>query len=356
MPVEPGLDFDTLTDLSGLDYWDYKAQGRTELGDLVEWSDRLGFDLYYFAAGIPEPNPSAGIEVATREWEEADIRIVETSVRTSAGEIQQRRRLPRHNPEYSHDKFVKDIRRDWPALREYCGENWPVHPRYFREYDRAGDRGAVGIVVHSPIDWWQEYRHGGIEQVIYDLHDEPDLMREVFTYYREQSHAYLSAAMRLEPQPDFVMIHGSNCSASVISPGIFESHALPYIREFSTFLKKAGVLSLFHVCGKSRQWLDYLVDTDLNVIDALECPPAGNVDLAEVKRRFGKKLCLKGNVPVLPMVFGKPTAVRDEVKRCIDAAAEGGGFMLCVGDSIGPKANLKNIETMVATALEYGTY
>ena len=97
VPVEPGLDFDTLTDLSGLDYWEYKAQGRTELGDLVEWSDRLGSDLYYFAAGIPEPNPPAGVAVATREWEEADTRILETSVRTRAGEIQQRRRLPRQN-------------------------------------------------------------------------------------------------------------------------------------------------------------------------------------------------------------------------------------------------------------------
>ena len=30
VPVEPGLDFDTLTDLSGLDYWEYGEQEHTE--------------------------------------------------------------------------------------------------------------------------------------------------------------------------------------------------------------------------------------------------------------------------------------------------------------------------------------
>jgi uroporphyrinogen decarboxylase len=152
------------------------------------------------------------------------------------------------------------------------------------------------------------------------------------------------------------MIHGSCCSASVLSQDFFIEYAVPYVQEVTALLRRREALSLFHVCGKSRQWLDYLADTDLNVVDALECPPTGNVDLAEVKKRFGGRLCLKGNISVLKAAFGAPAEVRDEVKRCIDAAAPGGGFVLCVGDSLGPKANRENIEAMVSTALEYGKY
>jgi hypothetical protein len=356
VPIEPGLDFDTLTDLSGLDYWAYQDQGHTELGSLITWCDRLGYDLYYFAAGIPEPHPPSTVQVSTRNREHDDVRVEESNVVASAGTIQQLRRQPRHGPAFAHEKFVKDIHRDWPVLREYWGGNWPVQPRYSEEYAKIGDRGVCGMVVHSPIDWWQEYRHGGMEQVIYDLYDEPRLMRDIFAWYREQSLPYLETASQLNPQPDFVMIHGSCCSGSVISKDFFVQYALPYIREATTLLRTHGVVSLFHVCGRSRQWLDYLADTDLNVIDALECPPTGNVDLAEVKKKFGSRLCLKGNISVLKAVFGTPADVRDEVKRCIDAAAPGGGFVLCVGDSIGPKANLANIEAMMSTALEYGKY
>jgi len=56
------------------------------------------------------------------------------------------------------------------------------------------------------------------------------------------------------------------------------------------------------------------------------------------------------------MTYGRRQEVRQAVIRCLDAAAAGGGYMLAVGDSIGPKANLKNIEEMVNTALKYGRY
>lgn len=356
VPVEPGLDFDSLTDLSGLDYWEYKERGHNELNSLIFWCDQLDCDLYYFAAGIPEPNPPESVQVTTRQLSKGDTHITETNVLAPSGHIQQLRQYPRHNPEYSHEKFIKDLHTDWLVFKDYLGEEWLVHSRYFEEYRRAEDRGVVGVVVHSPIDWWQEYRHGGIEQVIFDLHDERTLMEKVFRYYQDHSFAYLEAVTRLDPKPDFVMIHGSNCSASVISPNLFRTYVLPYIQQATALLKKAGILSLFHVCGKSREWLELLVDTDLNVIDALEAPPAGNVDLAEVKRRYGDRLCLKGNVSAMTMVFGTRHQVRDEVKRCIEAAATGGGFVLGVGDSIGPKTKVDNIEEMVRTAIEYGQY
>ncbi len=159
VPIEPGLDFDTLTDLSGLDYWEYAAQGHTELSSIISWADRLGFDLYYFLAGIPEPTPGEEVSVTTDQWQDGDVRIGETNVETPSGSIRQRRRYPCHNPEYSHEKFIKDIAADWPAVREYFGENWQIAPRFYEEYRQVGDRGVVGMVVHSPIDWWQEYRH-----------------------------------------------------------------------------------------------------------------------------------------------------------------------------------------------------
>ena len=40
----------------------------------------------------------------------------------------------------------------------------------------------VGVVVHSPIDSWQEYRYGDIQQVIFDFLDDKPLMDEVVEY------------------------------------------------------------------------------------------------------------------------------------------------------------------------------
>ncbi|MFC1675968.1 uroporphyrinogen decarboxylase family protein [Planctomycetota bacterium] len=358
VPVEPGLDWDTLTNLSGLDYWEYAREGNTELSGLISYADKLGFDLYHYAAGIPVANPSGDVDVQIKTVEQGDdLRIVETNVTTSAGTIQELLRKPKYNPEYAHKKFVKDIQRDWPVFKQYFGTDWPVDPRYFDEYKKVGDRGVVGFVVHSPIDWWQECRHGGIQQVLFDFFDEEKMMEEIFEYYRVESFKYLKAVTQLNPKPDFVMVHGSSCSASVSSPDLFKKYVLPYVQQAAALLKDAGVLSMFHVCGKSNEWVGMLADTDLNVIDALEQEgKGGNVNLAEVKKLYGDKLCLKGNISAITMANGSVEQVRDEVKEAIDAAAEGGGFMLAVGDSIGPKGNLANIEAMIETALEYGKY
>ena len=192
--------------------------------------------------------------------------------------------------------------------------------------------------------------------MIYDCYDEKKILEEFCEYYKTNSFKYLQAVCKLDPKPDFVMIHGSNCSASLISPDIFKTYTLPYVQQVAEFLKSKGLLSLLHVCGKSNEWLNMVADTDINVMDALEHPPAGNVNLAEVKKLYGNKLCLKGNVSAIVMANGTTTQVRQEVKQCIESAAEGGGFMLAVGDSIGPKVKIENVKEFIAAALEYGRY
>lgn len=356
VPFETGMDFDTLTCLSSLDYWEYKEQGRTELSELLSWQEKLGFDLYYFTGAVPRANSPESVQISTVESQQDDVRIIEMNVSTSHGKIQQRHQIPRYGPEYAPEKFIKDIDKDWPALKEFYGQNWKIDKSYFDVYERIGDKGVTGVVINTPIDFWLGARNGGAEQMIYDIFDDQKIMQEFYEYYFFNSFEYLRAVSKLDPKPDFVMIHGSSCSASLISPEIFKTYALPFIQEVASFLKDVGILSLLHVCGKSNNWLPMIADTDINVMDALEHPPAGNVDLGEAKKLYGDKLCLKGNVSAIVMANGTPAQVRQEVKQCIDAAAEGGGFMLAVGDSIGPKVKQENVEEFAAAALEYGKY
>jgi uroporphyrinogen decarboxylase len=190
--------------------------------------------------------------------------------------------------------------------------------------------------------------------MIYDFLDKKKIMQEFCEYYTCNTMAYLKKVSELAPKPDFVLIHGSNCSASLISPYIFEYFALPFIKKVASLLKEVKIFSVLHICGKCNEWLDMVADTDVDVMDALEHPPAGNIELAEVKKRYGHKFCLKGNVSAIKMACGTIVEVQDEVKYAIDAAANEGGFLLDVGDSIGPKVNLENVMQYVKTAIEYG--
>lgn len=358
VPFTLGLDNVDLISLSGMDNWDYENQGHTMLSDLVYWSDKLNFDVCHYLGGIPEPNPSQNIEVETFELEQQeDAKITKTVISTACGKIWQMRRYPRVGPELTHVKYIKDIKKDWPVFREYFGYDWQVvEGRFYDDCAFVGDRGVVGVVIHTPIDFWQEYRDGGVEQVIYDFLDERKIIEEFCEYYLHNSLFYLASLGKLNPKPDFVLLHGSSCSASLISPRIFETYAMPFIKQTSELLAKTDIPSVLHICGKCNEWLNLITETDIKVMDALEHPPAGNVNLAEVKKKYGKHFCLKGNVSAIKMAIGSKEDVRREVQECIEAAAGDGGFLLDVGDSIGPKAELANLEEFVNAAREYGEY
>ena len=97
-----------------------------------------------------------------------------------------------------------------------------------------------------------------------------------------------------------------------------------------------------------------MVSLGINGLHPIE---PGVMDLADVKQRYGDKIFLMGNVDcaqVLP--FGSETEVRRDVRRCIDAAAKGGGFILSDSNSIHNNVKIENVWTMLDEARKYGKY
>ncbi|MCL6615113.1 MAG: cobalamin-binding protein [Firmicutes bacterium] len=62
--------------------------------------------------------------------------------------------------------------------------------------------------------------------------------------------------------------------------------------------------------------------------------------------------------PFIRIVFqhGTPDEVEEAAKRAMDAAAEGGGFVLSTGDQCGRDTPEENIFRLVEVARDYGRY
>jgi uroporphyrinogen decarboxylase len=98
-------------------------------------------------------------------------------------------------------------------------------------------------------------------------------------------------------------------------------------------------------------------ETDLSCINPLEGPPMGDVDLAKVKRLYGKKMSLMGNLNTSDvMLRGTVDVVERAAKKAIDDAGEGGGFLLSTGDQCGRDTPDENIFKLVEVAKTYGKY
>jgi uroporphyrinogen-III decarboxylase len=213
----------------------------------------------------------------------------------------------------------------------------------------------VGLWIASPFDWWSALR-GGPQTAIMDTFDRSGLLSLLFRAYTDYAVAVLQRALATAPV-DSVGIGGSTTSMSVISPGLHRAYSLPFGRALCAECRRAGVPTQYHMCGRSRQALPVTAEMGVDGFDALECPPTGDVDLAEVKRTFGERFSLKGNVnSITVMLNGGPDDVVREVERCMEAAKAGGGYICSVGDQCPPETPDENIFALVEAARRLGAY
>ncbi len=211
-----------------------------------------------------------------------------------------------------------------------------------------GDRGVVGLGVHLP-------GLGLSRESIYEYYDNQDA---VVARCEKQTESITNRTRELAAlKPDFILIGISGFMISNPEP-IFRRLSLAALQAITKACKEAGVPSQIHCCGPECSLVKMAAqESDLNSINPLEVPPMGDCDLAQLKREFGSKISLMGNLHTTDvMLRGTPEAVADASRRAIDDAASGGGFILSTGDQCGRDTPFENIEAMIRTARTYGRY
>ena len=163
--------------------------------------------------------------------------------------------------------------------------------------------------------------------------------------------------MSMDVRPDFLCVGGSGSLIFQTVP-IFRQLAFPAVRRALELATAAGFPTHVHSCGPEKALVKiFAEETRLTVIDPLEIAPMGNCDLAELKRLYGDRLVLKGNLHTSEvMLFSTPADVRAASQKAIDAAAAGGGFILSTGDQCGRDTPDENLFAMIETARTYGRY
>ncbi|MBI3921374.1 MAG: hypothetical protein HY318_08165 [Armatimonadetes bacterium] len=139
---------------------------------------------------------------------------------------------------------------------------------------------------------------------------------------------------------------------------IFRRLSLPTLQAVTRICKEAGVPSQIHCCGPEHDLVRISAEeSDLTNINPLEIPPMGDCNLAQIKKEFGSKLSLMGNLHTTDvMLTGTTEVVERAAKQAIGDAGEGGGFILSTGDQCGRDTPDENILKLIEVARSYGKY
>jgi uroporphyrinogen decarboxylase len=130
----------------------------------------------------------------------------------------------------------------------------------------------------------------------------------------------------------------------------------PYDKAVVEAAKEAGFLVSYHNCGCGQGFIEDMADTGAHSLETLTPKTSsGDFDLAESKRRVGDRITLNGGFNERILSNGTPEEARDEAKRCIDAAGEGGRYVLRSTGQIMDSAP-GNIQEFAEAGREHGRY
>lgn len=145
-------------------------------------------------------------------------------------------------------------------------------------------------------------------------------------------------------------------SGTLLPPHVMEEIVYPFYSEAVKEIKKyKQVPIIFHSDGDLRKVMNKIVEAGFDGIQSLQ--PSANMDIAQIKKEYGEALCLMGNIDLdYVLTFATPKEVEDVVKRTIDIAAPGGGFILSSCNTFIDAIKPENALAMYQTAHNYGVY
>jgi len=139
-----------------------------------------------------------------------------------------------------------------------------------------------------------------------------------------------------------------------LSPAQFGEFITPYLAHVTRGYRDMGFYVIKHTDGNIMPILDQLAETRPHALHSLD--PQGGVDIAEVKKQYGKELCLIGNVNCGLMDSGTDEAVTKSAEYALTHGMPGGGYIFSTSNCVYTGMRLARYELILDAWRRLGNY
>ncbi len=229
---------------------------------------------------------------------------------------------------------------------------------YVRDFKRKRDAFAPYTVFIGYVNaiFFDAFRAIPLNVFSMAIYDKPREIRRIMDAYTQHSLNIVTAYAEHRLGPAFMICEDIAYKGRLMfSPKFLKREFFPRLKKLTEPLLNAKIKVLFHSDGYIMDILDDLIGAGIEGINPIE-PLAGN-DISYIKRRYGKRLVLLGNVDcsqVLPL--GTTEEIRQATRECIRAASSGGAHFIGSSSEVTPAVPLENVLTFFQAAKEYGKY
>jgi uroporphyrinogen-III decarboxylase len=287
-------------------------------------------------------------------------RVTVRTVRIGNRELRNRtRRNADMNTTWTEEHFIKDVA-DLDAYLSLPEPELAIEPNLAALLDieeRLGDTGLAMISCGDPIC---------AAAPLFDMSDymviamtEPERFHRLLERLARPIWALTEAAAKAAPGRLWRICGPEYASPPYLPPALFREYVVRYTEPMVKAIQKHGGYARLHSHGRLRDILDDIAGMGCDGLDPIEPPNQGDVELWEVREKYGSQMVLFGNLEASDLVNLPAEDFEANVRQAVDEGTrgEGRGFVLqpsaCpCGRTITPRI-LRNYEVMVELAEEY---
>ncbi len=189
----------------------------------------------------------------------------------------------------------------------------------------------------------------------YKLQDKPKKMKEEA---EQKVRAALKQAERIAKHGglDGFALCSDYClnSGPFLSPELFSDFVTPYLVKLIRGYRDMGFYVIKHTDGNIMPILDQLLEAHPHALHSLD--PQAGIDIAEIKRLCGNKVCLIGNVNCAVLQTGTDEEVIESVHYALRNGMPGGGYIFSTSNCIYTGMRLSRYNLMLNIWRKDGNY
>ncbi|MGD8240034.1 MAG: uroporphyrinogen decarboxylase family protein [Armatimonadota bacterium] len=185
----------------------------------------------------------------------------------------------------------------------------------------------------------------GMERVYVDLIEQPAIVEaalaRVVAYFLEYNRRVFTAA---DGGIDIFMMGDDfgTQGGPMMKLETWRRFFKPGFRAYIGVAHEFGIPVMHHTCGDVRTLIPDFIECGLDILQSLQ--PRAGMDLAELKREYGRDLCFHGSIDIQEtMPHAGPEDIHAEVVDRMNAGARDGGVILCTAHNIPAETPVDNV-------------
>ena len=286
--------------------------------------------------------------------------------------------IPNVDLDFKSERIGDKLKDEWGIVKKYTKENHafplggaikdrddfkaykPPDPREAYHYETLENKlklhqGKKTVIVHLNDVYSIPSRLMKYEDFLCTMVTDPGLIRDMVEMNVDIQLMFAEECVKRGVKFVFTGDDVAYVNGPVMSPDMFEDIFLEPMRRVIGGFKEMGLYCLKHTDGDIMTLIDMLVSTGIDCLDPID--PVAGMDLAYVKEKYGKSVCIKGNVDCAQLLsFGSAEETIEATKNCIRIAGPGGGYIISSSNSIHSSVKPENFKAMIETIHAYRNY